>query len=154
MGRRNKTSPVEDFIAVASKLPWWAALLLAVISYLALHAYANQPITVSTVPGEIVSSLVPLVLKGLATVGQFILPLLFGIAAILSWLQQRRHGSPQTTTHGSKSEVSRGASHQSPSCPVCSSAMVLRQAKRGSNTGKSFWGCSTFPQCKGTRTSD
>jgi len=39
MGRKGKSSPAEDFIVVASKLPYWAALVLAVISYFLLHAY-------------------------------------------------------------------------------------------------------------------
>ena len=37
----------------------------------------------------------------------------------------------------------------SPSCPECSSDMVLRTARRGSNAGNQFWGCSSFPRCKG-----
>ena len=37
-----------------------------------------------------------------------------------------------------------------PSCPICSSEMVLRTARRGSNAGNQFWGCSQYPQCKGT----
>lgn len=36
-------------------------------------------------------------------------------------------------------------------CPLCGSAMVLRTAKRGENAGEKFWGCSKFPQCRGTR---
>ena len=35
------------------------------------------------------------------------------------------------------------------SCPVCSSSMVLRTARRGRNTGGQFWGCSKYPKCKG-----
>jgi restriction system protein len=38
-----------------------------------------------------------------------------------------------------------------PSCPVCASVMVRRVAKRGANEGKAFWGCSSYPVCKGTR---
>lgn len=38
-----------------------------------------------------------------------------------------------------------------PSCPVCSNKMVLRTARKGKNTGQKFWGCSGFPQCRGTR---
>lgn len=38
-----------------------------------------------------------------------------------------------------------------PACPQCGSTMVLRTARKGSNAGNSFWGCSTFPRCKGTR---
>ncbi|NOQ34496.1 MAG: nuclease [Methylococcaceae bacterium] len=35
-------------------------------------------------------------------------------------------------------------------CPQCGSSMVIREAKKGVNKGHKFWGCSTFPQCKGT----
>lgn len=38
-----------------------------------------------------------------------------------------------------------------PVCPLCSSAMVKRTAKRGGNSGGEFWGCSKFPVCKGIR---
>ncbi|MGE8492762.1 restriction endonuclease [Comamonas sp.] len=37
-----------------------------------------------------------------------------------------------------------------PSCPRCSAAMELRTARQGAHAGKSFWGCSTFPGCRGT----
>jgi restriction system protein len=38
-----------------------------------------------------------------------------------------------------------------PACPKCGSSMVLRKAKQGQNAGRSFWGCSTFPRCRGIR---
>lgn len=38
-----------------------------------------------------------------------------------------------------------------PKCPQCESDMVLRMAKTGLSKGKNFWGCSKFPDCKGTR---
>ncbi|MBN1445459.1 MAG: NERD domain-containing protein [Candidatus Omnitrophica bacterium] len=34
-------------------------------------------------------------------------------------------------------------------CPRCGSPMVLREVKKGQNSGKKFWGCSKYPQCKG-----
>lgn len=37
------------------------------------------------------------------------------------------------------------------SCPACSAPMVRRVAKRGPNEGNSFWGCSRYPACRGTR---
>lgn len=37
-----------------------------------------------------------------------------------------------------------------PICPQCGSNMVLRTAKKGSNIGTQFWGCATYPKCKGT----
>ena len=36
-------------------------------------------------------------------------------------------------------------------CPVCSSTMIRRIAKRGENAGKAFWGCTDYPSCRGTR---
>lgn len=36
-------------------------------------------------------------------------------------------------------------------CPHCGSPMVLRTATRGAYAGEKFWGCSTYPECRGTR---
>ena len=38
-----------------------------------------------------------------------------------------------------------------PLCPLCGKKMVLRNAKRGNQAGKPFWGCSSYPNCRGTR---
>jgi restriction system protein len=43
------------------------------------------------------------------------------------------------------------ANRSAPVCPKCTAPMVLRIAKRGQNAGDSFWGCSTYPTCRGTR---
>jgi restriction system protein len=37
-----------------------------------------------------------------------------------------------------------------PNCPKCGKAMSLRTAKSGRNAGKQFWGCSAYPECRGT----
>lgn len=37
------------------------------------------------------------------------------------------------------------------SCPSCGSRMIIRTARRGPHAGNSFWGCSEFPRCRGTR---
>ncbi|MBR9910332.1 MAG: nuclease [Gammaproteobacteria bacterium] len=36
-----------------------------------------------------------------------------------------------------------------PSCPKCGGAMVPRTARKGKNAGSEFWGCGTFPVCRG-----
>ncbi len=33
-------------------------------------------------------------------------------------------------------------------CPACGAEMVKRTARRGSNAGNQFWGCSSFPRCR------
>lgn len=35
-------------------------------------------------------------------------------------------------------------------CPRCGSAMKLRKARSGYYSGSKFWGCSRYPDCKGT----
>lgn len=41
-----------------------------------------------------------------------------------------------------------------PSCPVCAKSMILRTAKRGANAGSAFWGCTSYPSCRGTRNAE
>jgi restriction system protein len=36
-------------------------------------------------------------------------------------------------------------------CAQCGKPMLRRLAKRGSNAGQEFWGCSGYPQCRGTK---
>jgi restriction system protein len=35
-------------------------------------------------------------------------------------------------------------------CPICGGPMTKRIAKKGPKAGGSFWGCSSFPACRGT----
>lgn len=46
--------------------------------------------------------------------------------------------------------TSRSTSQLSPACPACGAAMIKREAKRGANAGGAFFGCSTYPKCRGT----
>lgn len=34
-------------------------------------------------------------------------------------------------------------------CPICGNIMKLRTARKGKYSGQKFWGCSTYPKCKG-----
>jgi restriction system protein len=42
-------------------------------------------------------------------------------------------------------------SDKKPNCPNCGKPMVLRTARKGQKAGQPFWGCSGYPDCKGTR---
>ncbi len=42
-------------------------------------------------------------------------------------------------------------SDKAPDCPLCGKPLALRTARQGPNTGSQFWGCSGYPECKGTR---
>jgi restriction system protein len=36
-------------------------------------------------------------------------------------------------------------------CPLCGKGMRRRTAKQGPHAGQAFWGCSGYPECRGTR---
>lgn len=82
---RQKTSPFEDMILIVSKLPWWAGLALAVISYLVLHAVASRPVMSATAsPGQLGDAMAKGLFTTMAMFGQFVLPIAFGFGALLS----------------------------------------------------------------------
>lgn len=64
-------------------------------------------------------------------------------AALLNELEDKA-AAPQTSIQAS-------AESSTPTCPDCDSPMVKRTAKRGANTGATFFGCSRYPACHGTR---
>jgi hypothetical protein len=50
-----------------------------------------------------------------------------------------------------KSAAKINSSETAPHCPVCNALMVRRLARRGAVAGSTFWGCSNYPKCRGTR---
>ncbi|MCA9253725.1 MAG: DUF2034 domain-containing protein [Phycisphaerales bacterium] len=61
---------------------------------------------------------------------------------------------PSTSVHPKPSPPTASTSPSTeapPHCPKCQAPMVLREAKKGQNAGSRFWGCSRFPQCRGTQ---
>jgi len=44
----------------------------------------------------------------------------------------------------------KGGEPDAPACPLCGETMRKRTAGKGANAGKSFWGCSAYPACRGT----
>lgn len=45
----------------------------------------------------------------------------------------------------------KSAEENAPLCPECGKPMIKRVAKKGANSGKEFWSCSGYPECRGTR---
>lgn len=282
MARRSKKGGVaEDLLAIASKLPWWVSLILAVVSFVVLHAVAGQELGSATSTADVGRIAARGLFRALAGFGQYVLPLLFVIGAAASVLGQkkrerlvtqvaegatpaslnemtwrefeglvqeafrlrgyavRRRGgegadggvdlvlergaekvlvqckqwralrvgvsvvrelygvmaaegaaagivvtsgsftpdavefasgrnvrlieghelfemirearAAQPRTAGVSAAPLATASTGARGCPVCGSPMVRREAKRGANAGKAFYGCSRFPMCRGVR---
>ena len=43
---------------------------------------------------------------------------------------------------------------KTPVCPLCGKPMTLRTARKGTHAGSQFWGCTGYPECRGTQRLD
>ena len=276
MELREKPGLPRALIGLAARLPWWLGLALAVISYVGLPSVAQKPVLAALQPGQTGSFVLSGITQALAVAGQYLLPLFFGLGALISAVRHgkaarllaaaasradamgsmswqdfeilvgeyfRRQGFGVTDKGGGGADdgvdvvlqngpdsylvqckhwralrvgvqpvrelygvmaahgvtggfvvtsgefteeavrfadgialtlingrtLLRGIRAQAdsgtvtapadllvPDCPLCSAAMVLRQARSGSAPGKQFWGCSRYAQdhCRGTREVD
>jgi restriction system protein len=294
MARGRKTSPAEDLVALVSLLPWWAGVLLAIGSYVVLHRWAGQPLPAAAQPAQIGTVVTQTIWRTLASIGQYVFPLVFIVGAgVSAWRRKQRQqlvisvaqsgaanaldgmswqqfeklvgegfrlggyrvsetggggadggvdlvltkasekflvqckqwralkvgvsvvrelygvmaargasggfvvtsgrftdeatafangrniwliDGPELLAliHTARTEGSRAAPASSatleltcppselaasppqvvPACPLCAKSMVRRVAKRGSNAGVEFWGCSGYPSCRGTRATE
>jgi restriction system protein len=85
---RRRTSAVDGLLALVALLPWWAGVALAALAYLVLHAVASQPVA-SPVPGQLSATMSRAIWRGLATAGQYALPLVCLAGAAMSWWRRR-----------------------------------------------------------------
>lgn len=103
MSRRRKTSPAEDLLLVAL-MPWWVGIALAIGSYLLLHHWAGQPVKATAQPGQVGTLVTQTLWRTLASVGQYVLPLIcLAGAGVSAWRRKERKqlvtdvGQSQTT---------------------------------------------------------
>jgi hypothetical protein len=169
---------IDSLFAIAKLLPWWMDLPIAAGSWWWLSGLAERkaPSTESTpglTPAQTVSDSL---IYAVALYGQYLLPGIFVIGAIISFAssQRRRQLRAETTATSPKQsrtnrrrssgeaperlssqqpqpyEVPSSDVALSPSCPRCGSGMVRRVAHRGPTPGEVFWGCAQFPKCRAT----
>lgn len=58
--------------------------------------------------------------------------------------------SPQAQAPAATAPPASPKTAAAPACPMCGADMTRRVARQGSNAGKDFWGCTTYPKCRGT----
>jgi len=94
MARRQRNKTAEGLIELASMLPWWLALILAVVSYLGLSHFAAMPLTVQqVVPGQISQVVYASLGRALVQVGQYVVPLLLLAGAGVSFVRRKKSES-------------------------------------------------------------
>ncbi|WP_294373031.1 restriction endonuclease [Pseudacidovorax sp.] len=276
VARRKSTGAAEDLMEAVALLPWWAGVVLAVVSFALLHGWASQPLPQGITTKDVANVATAGFLHAAAYVGQWVVPLICLAGAAASAIKRRQRSNLLQTVQeaksasalddmtwkqfemlvgegfrqqgysvqetgggggdggidlvlrrgretffvqckqwratrvgvavarevygvmaakgadgafivtsgrftddavafaegrniklvngeelrrliraGRRSEVPEASSMPSkaattPACPACGSAMVKRVARRGSAAGHPFWGCSTYPACKGT----
>lgn len=82
MTRRRRASLIEDLIEIASRLPWWVSLLIALGSWLVLHPIANSQPEVPKDLHQMGQSVTGQLIRTFAFFGQLLLPAVFVIGAI------------------------------------------------------------------------
>lgn len=100
MGRSNspprrgrRTSGADAFFKTFARLPWWAGVLAAALSYALLHRLAlSAPGAEALKPGQMGAPVAHLMAAGIAKVAQYLVPLfcLLGAAASAWAARQRR----------------------------------------------------------------
>ena len=90
MARRPRQTNFEVLVEIAALLPWWAAVLLALFSYLLLHHFATRVEVVPTDPKLMASYMMPMVYKAVATYAQYVVPFFLVLGAGLSFFRAKK----------------------------------------------------------------
>lgn len=92
-------------------LPWWAGVLLALFSFLLLHAIAAQPVVAAPQPGQVGAMITQTLWKTLATFGQYVLPVIcLAGAAMSAWRRKERQRLVVDVTQSKASDALHGMS--------------------------------------------
>ncbi len=109
MARRKKENIVDVLFDVSAMLPWWVSLIIAIVSYAVCHAYATAEITPAKNMAQYAPAIQQTIIKALATLAQYVLPIIFLAGAAASAISRaKRKGD----TPGKKESFSRNAARQ------------------------------------------
>ncbi|SFF83772.1 restriction endonuclease [Neptunomonas qingdaonensis] len=85
MSRKRRSSPLEDLMDIASTLPYWVSLILAVISYFVLHHFASQAPTPEMQAGSYVpQNMTRIMFQPFLMAMQYLVPFVFCLGAAIS----------------------------------------------------------------------
>lgn len=114
MAKRQKQSAVENVMNWISRLPWWVGFGMAAVIYGALHTVSSLPMPAAKTPEDIAQLATGAILRGLAYAGQFVLPFLCVMGALLSAVRRRErsHLPNDVGTANSSAQALQGMSWQ------------------------------------------
>lgn len=88
MARRRDDNLLNVLFDIASAIPWWASILLALISYGGFHALATAELAVS--PQRPLESITPMVIQGISRALQYLVPCVFLAGSVASFFRARK----------------------------------------------------------------
>lgn len=87
---RGERRLLEEWLAAASRLPWWGGLVLAFVAFVMLHPFAIME-TASAVDPDAVAIWSKVFWKGMADTAQYVAPVVcLVMPAVSAWVSRRR----------------------------------------------------------------
>lgn len=126
---RKKFSLLEASLFIASKLPWWLNIGLAITSYFSLHTYvANRSISIRSAK-DISAALSTQVFVGVASILQYVLPLIFvaGVAGSV-FLRAKRQSDADSKFLNANSRIEPTIGRRQEVVPIDRFSLKLLQA--------------------------
>ena len=91
MRRRKRSGGViDDLLDIAASLPWQVSAALALLTFILLHAIAGQDPGVLTSTKDIGPFAAKGYMRALASIGQFVFPVIFIVGAVVGFISKRR----------------------------------------------------------------
>ena len=90
---RRRSSAAHDVIGVTSRFPWWAGVVAALVSFIALRLAAGLEVPVPADSKQIGSLVIRQAVRAVAMIGQWVLPALFLVGAAVSYFKQRKRAA-------------------------------------------------------------
>lgn len=110
---RRRTTTANDFIVVVARFPWWIGIVAALASFLILNYVANLNVAAPRDIASLGTNTAQQIVKTIAWFGQYILPLLFLIGAVLSMIgRSKRQSLHQQTFAGNAHQAIDGMNWQ------------------------------------------
>ena len=88
-----RASGAESIVEVASRLPWWAGVVVALVAFIALRLVAGLEVSPSAGSKQIGGLVIRQAIRAVAMVGQWVLPALLLVGAAVSYFKQRRRAA-------------------------------------------------------------
>ncbi|MFZ5579459.1 MAG: restriction endonuclease [Pseudomonadota bacterium] len=87
---RRRSSLLEGLVGLTAMFPWWVGVVLAIVVYVWLHSHAVAELPKPNGMHDVGAAVTAPLVKMLATIGQYLLPVVFLLGAATSYFQRKK----------------------------------------------------------------